>query len=80
MHKMITSNPNTLSLQPKTKQFFNITGILAEKQVFEHKCMLNLASIAHFAIARDSLVGVDRDEGAAHGEARQIGDAHIGNL
>ena len=62
------------------ENLFYVARILAENPAFEHRRVRPARRVADFAVADDSLVGVDFDERAAFRRAVDVREAHIRNF
>ena len=67
-------------LLESAEDFFDIAGVFAEDAAFEHGGVGSAGGVADFAVADESLVGVDFDEGAALGCAVDVGEADISDF
>ena len=63
-----------------SEQLVYITGIFTEVPALEHEGVGGTGGVSHFAVAYDSLVGVDLDQGAMLGSAVDVTHAKIGDL
>jgi len=62
------------------EDLFDIAGVFAEDTAFEHGRIGAAGGVAHLAVADQTLVGVDLDQGTTLRRAVDIGEAHIGDL
>ncbi len=62
------------------KDLVHVAGVLPKNAALEHQCIGATSAISHLTVTRDTLIGIDPDQGTIHGNPFEVHHAHVGDF